>query len=227
VSVNVHRKIVLDTETTGLDSKNGDRVVEIGCVEIYNFVPTGRTFHTYINPQREVHPEASAVTGLTYAFLKDFPLFEQIAEDFLDFIAEDQLVIHNASFDIRFLNAELARLDKPPLRTDRVIDTLSLARRLFPGAPASLDALCRRFNVDSSQRTLHGALLDCTLLAEVYLYLMGGKQAGLALESSNQQKVAGTAFVKKYPHRVFAPTQEEIVAHKAFCAGMKESLWNL
>jgi DNA polymerase-3 subunit epsilon len=222
----MHRKIVLDTETTGLDSKNGDRIVEIGCVEIYNFVPTGKTFHTYINPQREVHPEASAVTGLTYAFLKDFPLFGQIADDFLDFIAKDPLVIHNASFDIKFLNAELARLNRPPLEMDRVIDTLSLARRLFPGAPASLDALCKRFNVDNSRRTLHGSLMDCTLLAEVYLHLMGGKQADFSLENSSQRKIADTSLVKKYPHRIFAPSQEEITAHKAFCKSIKEPLWN-
>ncbi|MDR1267832.1 MAG: DNA polymerase III subunit epsilon [Holosporales bacterium] len=221
----MRREIVLDTETTGLDPKNGDRVVEIGCVELSNFVPTGKTFHSYVNPQRAMHPDATAISGLTEEFLKDFPLFEEVAADFLAFIGEAPLVIHNAPFDIKFLNAELKRLDLPLLAMERAVDTLPLARRLFPGAPASLDALCRRFNVDNSRRTLHGALLDCELLAEVYVHLMGGKQARLTLEQNPEQVRVGTTKTKDYPLRTFAPSQEERAAHEAFCLGIKNPLW--
>lgn len=221
----MHRKIVLDTETTGLNPENGDRIIEIGCVEIYNFVPTGKTFHAYINPQRDVHPDATAITGLTYDFLKDFPLFEHIAADFLNFIGTSPLVIHNAAFDMKFLNAELARLGRPALSMSRTIDTLPMARRLFPGAPASLDALCRRFGVDNAKRTQHGALLDSTLLAEVYLHLMGGKQAGLALEVLSEREKIHIHSSKQYPVRVFAPLPEELRAHEVFCLQLKEPLW--
>jgi DNA polymerase-3 subunit epsilon len=226
VSLNIHRKIILDTETTGLDPTKGDRIVEIGCVEIYNFVPTGKTFHTYINPLCEVSPDATAITGLTYDFLKDFPLFEQIVAGFLDFIGTSSLVIHNAPFDMKFINAELKRLDLPELEMTRTIDTLPLARRLFPGAPASLDALCRRFGVDNSKRALHGALLDCTLLADVYLHLIGGRQAGLALEGPSEQKIVSAAPLKQYPVRVFAPSSKELRAHETFCQQLKEPLWS-
>ena len=175
------REIVLDTETTGLDASNGDRVIEIGCIELVNRFPTGREFHVYINPERDVPAEAEAVHGLSTAFLSDKPLFAAIADEFLAFIDTDPLVIHNAGFDVAFLNAELARLGRQPIVMDRVVDTLMLARRKNPAGPNNLDALCRRFGVDSSKRVKHGALLDSLLLSEVYLELIGARQASLVL----------------------------------------------
>jgi DNA polymerase III subunit epsilon len=183
------REIVLDTETTGLDALRGDRLIEIGCVEIVNRIPTGREFHRYINPQRDVDAGAVAVHGLTRDFLRDKPLFAEIVEEFLDFIADAPLVMHNANFDIGFLNAELDRLGKPALRPDRIVDTLALARRRNPAGPNSLDALCKRFGVDNSDRTKHGALIDSLLLAGVYVELLGERQATLGLSS---QTVAET-----------------------------------
>jgi DNA polymerase-3 subunit epsilon len=186
------REIVLDTETTGLDPK-GDRLIEIGCVELLNRIPTGREFHRYVNPEREVPPEAVAVHGLSAAFLKDKPLFASVAEDFVDFIGEDGLVIHNAAFDIGFLNAELARLERPAITMDRVTCTLQLARRRHPAGPNSLDALCKRYGIDNTQRTKHGALVDSLLLAEVYVELLGVRQAalGLAMEETGLRPEAG------------------------------------
>jgi DNA polymerase-3 subunit epsilon len=175
------REIVLDTETTGLKPLEGDRVVEIGCVELINHIPTGQHWHVYINPQRDMPPEAFAVHGLSEEFLADKPVFSAIAGEFAEFVGEAGLVIHNAAFDLGFLNAELARLEHPPIDQTRVIDTLALARRRHPAGPNSLDALCRRYGIDNSARTLHGALLDAELLAEVYLELMGGRQTGLDL----------------------------------------------
>jgi DNA polymerase-3 subunit epsilon len=175
------REIVLDTETTGLDPADGHRIVEIGAIELLNFLPTGRTFHVYINPQRDMPAEALAVHGLDTAFLADKPVFAAIADDFAAFIDGARLVIHNAAFDIRFLNAELSRTGHASLRLQDAIDTLMVARQRFPGSPASLDALCRRFGVDTSVRVKHGALLDCELLAEVYLELVGGRQPDFAL----------------------------------------------
>jgi DNA polymerase-3 subunit epsilon len=171
------REIVLDTETTGLDPKSGDRLIEIGCVELLNRIPTGREFHRYINPERDVPAEVVAVHGLSGAFLQDKPLFADVAEAFLDFIAADALVIHNAGFDVGFLNAELARLARPQITMDRVTCTLQLARRRHPAGPNSLDALCKRYGIDNSQRTKHGALMDSVLLAEVYIELLGARQA--------------------------------------------------
>ena len=179
------REIVLDTETTGLDPVAGDRIVEIGAVELWNHLPTGKTFHKYVNPERNMPEEAKAVHGLTEEFLKDKPVFSQIADDFLTFIKGSKLVIHNASFDMKFINAELALAKKKELPSDIAIDTLGLARKRFPGSPASLDALCRRFNIDNSARTLHGALLDSEILAEVYLELIGGRQPGFGLADAN------------------------------------------
>ena len=170
------REIVLDTETTGLDPRNGDRVVEIGCVELVNHVATGETYHCYINPERDMPEEALAVHGLSEEFLRGHPIFAELADEFLEFIDEAPLVIHNAEFDMKFINAELDRLDRQPLPMSRSIDTLALARRKFPGAAASLDALCRRFDINLAERTQHGALLDARLLAEVYLELSGAKQ---------------------------------------------------
>ena len=175
------REIVMDTETTGLDPLNGDRIVEIGGVELINHLPTGRTYHQYINPERPMPREAFEVHGLGDDFLRDKPVFARIVDEFLDFIGDAKLVIHNASFDMGFLNAELTRVGRPLLPDHQAIDTLDIARRKFPGAQASLDALCKRFGVDNSAREKHGALLDSEILAEVYLELVGGRQQGFAL----------------------------------------------
>lgn len=197
------REIVLDTETTGLDPLQGDRIVEIGAVELINHVPSGQTFHVYINPERDIPAEAQAVHGLSAAFLKDKPVFSRIADDFLAFIADSVIIIHNASFDTGFLNAELAYLNKEPLRPERVIDTLKLARQKHPMGPNSLDALCRRYGVDNSKRTKHGALLDSELLADVYIELIGGRQTALSLASTEAKTVVrfqNTSTVAVRPH---------------------------
>ena len=175
------REIVLDTETTGLDPLRGDRLVEIGCVEIFNRMPTGQTFHRHINPQRDMPAEAFAVHGLSSEFLADKPLFDEVVEDFLEFIADAPLVIHNASFDIGFINAELDRIKRPAIPRDRLVDTLLLARRKHPGVSNRLDDLCSRYAIDNSRRTKHGALLDAELLAEVYIDLIGARQSQLIL----------------------------------------------
>jgi DNA polymerase-3 subunit epsilon len=175
------REIVLDTETTGVDAAKGDRVIEIGCVELINHVPSGRSYHTYLNPERAVSEGAFNVHGLSDAFLADKPKFAEIADDFTAFIEDARLVIHNAAFDVGFLNSEFARIGLGPLAGARVLDTLSMARRKHPGASNSLDALCQRYGIDNSRRTRHGALLDAEILAEVYIELIGGKQAHLGL----------------------------------------------
>ncbi|MFN3294326.1 MAG: DNA polymerase III subunit epsilon, partial [Gemmobacter sp.] len=175
------REIVLDTETTGLEPAEGHRIVEIGAVELYNHMPTGRVYHQYINPQRDMPPEAFAVHGLSEEFLRGHPVFAAIGQAFLDFVGDARLVIHNAAFDIKFLNFELGRIGLAPFEWDRVTDTLALARQRFPGSPASLDALCRRFGVDNSAREKHGALLDSEILADVSLELIGGRQPDLVL----------------------------------------------
>ena len=198
------REIILDTETTGLSPAGGDRVVEIACVELLNCVPTGNNFHRYINPERSMPEEAFAVHGLSEEFLKNQPVFAEIAADFLAFIGESRLVIHNADFDMNFLNHELGLLGKKPLSVP-VEDTLKLARRRFPGAPASLDALCRRFEIDLSRRDKHGALVDCELLAAVYLELTGGRQVGFEFAGANRrgQEGAGIARIARAarPHQ--------------------------
>ncbi len=221
---------VLDTETTGLDPASGDRVVEIGCVELDNLVPTGRVFQAYINPEREVPAGAFAVHGLSTEFLKSKPVFAEVVEAFLAFIGEAALVMHNAEFDRGFLNAELARIDRPPLPIDRVVDTLRIARTRYPGAPASLDALCRRFGIDTAERSLHGALLDAQLLAEVYLQLRGGRQPGLALGASRRADApeAAIAPAETRPPRAprpHAPSEKEAAAHAAFLESLKNPLW--
>jgi len=182
------REIVLDTETTGLSPQDGHRIVEIGAVELHNHMPTGRKFHEYINPERSMPPEAFAVHGLDEAFLADKPVFAAVADKFIGFVGEARLVIHNAAFDMAFINAELIRLQLPHLPTERAIDTLAIARNRFPGAQASLDALCRRFGIDNSARTLHGALLDAEILAEVYLELIGGRQPDFGLGSGQDRR---------------------------------------
>ena len=179
------REIVLDTETTGFDPEKGDRIVEIGCVELLNHMPTGRTFHEYINPERSMPQEAFEVHGLGDDFLRNKPVFKAVGQKFVDFIGDAKLVIHNASFDMKFLNAELDWMGLQKLPMDQSIDTLAIARKKFPGSPSSLDALCRRFNIDNAARTLHGALLDSEILAEVYLELIGGRQPGLVLDTAS------------------------------------------
>jgi DNA polymerase-3 subunit epsilon len=190
------REIIFDTETTGLDNRE-DRLIEIGCIELDNRFPTGRTFHKYINPQgRSVHPDAQEVHGISNADLEGKPIFSEILQEFLDFIDGAKLVAHNASFDIGFINAEFARLDVPPVDPGLVIDTLALARRKHPMGPNSLDALCRRYGIDNSRRTKHGALLDSELLAEVYIELIGGKQAALVLDSASSSTGNGRNAVE-------------------------------
>lgn len=181
------REIVFDTETTGFDAENGDRIVEIGCVEIFNQIPTGKTWHTYLNPERDMPDSAFQVHGLSEEFLSDKPLFGDVVDGFLEFIGDADLVAHNASFDMGFINAEMAAVSIKPIPGSRVIDTLAIAKQKNPAGPNSLDALCRRFGIDNSGRTLHGALLDAELLAEVYLELRGGRQAGLGLESAKRE----------------------------------------
>ncbi|MEM9044139.1 MAG: DNA polymerase III subunit epsilon [Pseudomonadota bacterium] len=225
------REIVMDTETTGLDPADGHRIVEIGAVELLNHLPTGRVYHQYINPERSMPKEAFDVHGLGDDFLRDKPLFADIIEDFLNFIGDDgQLVIHNAAFDMRMINAEMEWASRPTLPMSRSTDTLLIARQKFPGAQASLDALCRRFNIDNSVREKHGALLDSELLAEVYLELMGGRQQGLTLENHRSTQAetgptqAGQAQQRPnpLPSRL---TDQEREAHANLLAEMKEPLW--
>lgn len=221
------REVVLDTETTGLDPTSGHRVVEIGCVELANHVPTGREFQRYINPEREIPPDSFEIHGLSTEFLKSKPLFAEVVDDFLVFIGDAPLVIHNAEFDLGFLDAELRRLGRDAIPRAGVVDTVQLARRNRPGAPANLDALCRRFAIDTSARDRHGALLDAQLLAEVYLQLRGGRQPGLALAAGASETVAARAAapVPPRPPRPHAPSQSEIDAHRAFVDGLTDPIW--
>jgi DNA polymerase-3 subunit epsilon len=231
------REIVIDTETTGLEPGEGHRLVEIGALELVNHVPTGRIFHSYLNPERDMPDDARLVHGLTAAFLGEQPRFAEVVEDFLAFLDPDgadgaepaQLVIHNSAFDVAFLNYELARLGLSRLDLGRrVVDTLQLARQRFPGAPASLDALCRRFNVDATARIRHGALLDAELLAEVYLALIGGRQPDLGLVVAGAERVA-ILIRERVPRapRPHAPTPEELAAHQAFLTLIKDPIWLL
>ncbi|WP_072397512.1 DNA polymerase III subunit epsilon [Hyphomicrobium sp. CS1GBMeth3] len=217
------REIVFDTETTGLDPRRGDRLIEIGCIEIVNRIPTGREFHRYINPERDVPAEAEAVHGLSTQFLLDKPLFADVAQEFLDFIAGDTLVAHNAVFDIGFLNAELERWGHPTtISMSRVVDTLQLARRKHPAGPNSLDALCKRYGIDNSKRIKHGALMDSLLLADVYVELLGERQASLVLggeraSAARDATVGATALRGPRPVPLAARlTDEMIAAHRAF-----------
>lgn len=225
------REIVLDTETTGLEPAEGHRIVEIGAVELFNHVPTGRTFHHYINPLRPMPKEAFEVHGLGDDFLRDKPVFKAVGQAFLDFIEDATLVIHNAAFDMKFLNAELAWAGLPLLAADRAVDTLLIARKRFPGSPASLDALCRRFGVDTSLREHHGALLDSRILAEVYLELVGGRQPDLVLSGPAGERPGAVTVVDWRPgprQRPLLPriTQTEAAAHAAFVANLGEAaLW--
>lgn len=227
------REIVLDTESTGLSAAQGHRIVEIGCVELVNHMPTGEVFHTYVNPERDMPEEAYNVHKLSAAFLSDKPLFEEIADALIGFLADTPLIIHNAEFDLSFLNNEFNLVHRPALDASRAIDTLKLARRKFPGMPNSLDALCRRFNVDNSSRTAHGALLDSELLAEVYLELIGGRQPGLSFAGMKSAKSAESSAVEANEMRAQRPkplgkrlSAEEEQAHTEFIATLGEgTLW--
>ena len=221
------REIILDTETTGLDPASGHRIVEIGCVEAQHHIPTGETYHVYINPERDMPEEAFNVHGLSEEFLSDKPVFAEVVADFLAFIGDAKLVIHNASFDMKFINAELKTLGFPVLPMERSVDTVALARRTFPGAQASLDALCRRFEIDLSRREKHGALLDAELLAEVYLQLRGGRQPDLALAGGPAKSDAGPAPVQRQarPARAHAPSPEELAAHAVLVESLNDPIW--
>jgi len=220
------REIILDTETTGLDPANGHRVVEIACLELVNHIPTGRSYHTYLNPERDMPPDAFAVHGLSSEFLSDKPRFGDICDAMLQFVEDAPLVIHNAEFDMKFLNAELQKVERPPLAGGRAVDTLQIARQKFPGAPASLDALCRRFAIDNTARDKHGALLDAELLADVYLELIGGRQAGLELTTARVAVSVGGGTRLQRPPRPHAPSPGEAAAHAALVAQLKNPIWS-
>ncbi|MEO3427835.1 DNA polymerase III subunit epsilon [Pelagibius sp. CAU 1746] len=220
------REIVLDTETTGLDPAAGHRIVEIAGLELLHHIPTGRTYREYINPERDMPEEAERIHGLSEDFLKDKPVFSEVAQSFLDFIGDAKLVIHNASFDMKFLNAELRDAGHERLSMERAIDTVALARERFPGAQVNLDALCRRFEIDNSARTFHGALLDCELLAEVYLELRGGRQPGLVLESQRKTVRAAAPVNREVrPPRPHAASPGEKAAHEAMLEKLSDPLW--
>jgi len=224
------REIIFDTETTGLDPRSGDRMVEIGCIEMVNRVATGQVFHAYFNPERDMPIEAERVHGLSAAFLSDKPLFRDRAGELLDFLADAPLVAHNAQFDFGFLNAELKVCGHQVIGDDRMIDTLAIARRRHPGAKHTLDALCSRYGVDRSQRVLHGALLDAELLAQVYVELTGGRQIGLELAAEDGEQVVRTTVfrprtgVYREP-RPHAPSTEELARHAQFLESLSEPLW--
>jgi DNA polymerase-3 subunit epsilon len=219
------REIALDTETTGLSALDGDRIIEIGCVELVDKKRTGVTFHTYVNPQREVSRGATEVSGLTYEFLKQHETFDRIYQKFLDFVGHDRLVIHNAQFDMAFINAELATVAVAPLEHSRVVDTLTMAREKYPGSPSSLDALCRRFSIDLTARSKHGALIDAVLLAEVYVSMsVEVLQNGifrLAEVASCQIVATNRAFA----HREYCPSDDELAVHEALLARIRKPIW--
>ena len=234
------REIVLDTETTGLSWRDGHRIVEIGALELMHHLPSGKRLHLYINPERDIDEGAAAVHGLTNAFLCDKPLFAEIVDEFLTFIGDAPLVIHNASFDLGFINAELDRIQHPLLPMERAIDTLVIARKKFPGAQANLDALCRRFEIDNGHRDLHGALVDADLLASVYVELLGGRQPGLSLGADSKTDIPLAAITADSaspmlqidrdhkpvrPIRPHAPSAEEQAAHDAFLAKLNDPIW--
>lgn len=223
------RALVLDTETTGLDPVTGDRVLEVAAVELVNLVPTGQTFHVVIDPERDVPEEASRIHGFTREMLIGKPKFAEILPALLEFLGDDPVVAHNASFDFNFLDHEFKRVGKPPIPRSRMVDTLMLAKKRFPGLPNSLDALCRRYGIDNSMRTSHNALLDVQLLAQVYLELMGGKQPGFELATARMAKTTGPVLLEAEPvHRTprpIVPTEAELATHAAFVAKLKEPIW--
>lgn len=226
MSKSQNREITLDTETTGLNPMEGHRVVEIGCVELINRVRTGRTFHVYLNPGMEMPLEAYNIHGLSTQFLSDKPSFRDVAKGFLGFVEDSVLVIHNAPFDVRFLNKELADIGMPKLAQDRVLDTLQMARKKYPGAQATLDALCRRYNIDLSKRTKHGALLDADLLVDVYVELTGGVQDTMLLEKTKTILKENASVQSTYPRRpATAATEEEMQEHQKFLKSIKKPVW--
>jgi DNA polymerase-3 subunit epsilon len=221
------REIVLDTETTGLDPNKGHRVVEIGCVEVVNYVATGKKFHAYLNPERFMPEDARHIHGLSDEFLADKPVFSSIASEFVNFIADSNLIIHNAGFDMKFVNFELGRAGYQIIPAERAIDTVALARRTLPGSPVSLDALCRRYGIDNGSRDYHGALLDAQLLAEVYLELRGGRQPDLVMAPVPEATTTnpnGVTRMYRAP-RTYKPTADELAAHTAFIGTIKNALW--
>lgn len=223
------REIIFDTETTGLSPKNGDRIIEIGCVELVNRARTNNTFHCFINPKRPVHPDAIKVHGIIDAFLQDKPVFAEIAPKFVEFIGDAKLVAHNAQFDMSFVNHEFSLLNIPAVHNLRVIDSLTIARKKFPGAPASLDALCKRFNISLSTRNKHGALIDAELLVNVYLNLLDHVQANFFVNANDSEQRMAAEQVKKdfRQARIFASYQEGVAGHKSFLAtNIPNSLWN-
>lgn len=220
------REIVLDTETTGFRFNDGDRIVEIGCVELVNHVATGNSYHQYINPERLMPAEAFKVHGLSDEFLSGFPIMAEVIDQFVSFIgSEAPLIIHNAEFDIGFINSEFKRLDKPIIPISRAIDTVKLAKEKFPGSPASLDALCRRFSIDNTGRTFHGAILDAQLLSEVYLELIGGRQPDFELDSEENVEKITTNGVIPRKLRVFNLPEPERSAHIEFLKKIKDPIW--
>ncbi len=221
------REIVLDTETTGLEPSAGHRIVEIGCVELHNSFPTGRSWHRYMNPERDVPQEAYNVHGLSREFLAGHTVFAELADEFLEFVADGRLVIHNARFDMAFINAELERVGRPPIEFDRVVDTLFIARQRHPGAGNSLDDLCRRYGIDNGRRTVHGALLDAEILAEVYIELTGGRQAALSLVEDAPVMLTEAARPAERPQPLPPRLNDaDIAAHRAFVATLgQSSLW--
>lgn len=221
------RAVLFDTETTGLDPLAGDRVIEVAALELERDLPTGRSFHAFIDPERDIPEEATRVHGMTRADLRGKPRFAEIADAMLAFLGDDPLIAHNAPFDFGFLDAELARLRRPALERGRMVDTLAMAKARFPGMPNSLDALCRRFGIDLSERTSHNALLDCRLLAEVYVELTGGRQRGLSLASDAQASLPAVSYQLSGARtpRLVQPTAAELDAHAAFVAGLKDPVW--
>lgn len=223
------REVVFDTETTGFDPFSGDRLVEIGCVVVDDYLPTGEVYHVYINPERDMPTAAENVHGLTEEFLSDKPTFSEVVADFRDFCGDMNLVAHNAEFDMKFINWEMENLGFKPYPMSRSIDTLAIARRKFPGANNTLDALCKRFSIDNSNRVKHGALLDAELLADVYLELMGGRQTGLGLMAEEKKKAAATEAVEVVRNfrepRPHAASEEELARHKEFISKIENNLW--
>jgi DNA polymerase-3 subunit epsilon len=219
------REIALDTETTGFDPDKGHRIVEIGCVEMFDRMRTGRVFQAYLNPERDMPEDAFKVHGISSEFLADKPFFAEVADDFLAFIGDAPLVIHNAAFDMKFINAELKNVGLDIIPLERATDTVLIARKKFPGSPASLDALCKRFAVDLSGRTKHGALLDSELLCEVYLELMGGRQESMKLKAEREMMLVASADNMLMPLREFLPSEQELEAHGEFLKKIKSPLW--
>ena len=224
------REVVLDTETTGLDYKNGHKIIEIGCVEVFNLIPTGNFFHYYLNPERDILYSATKIHGLTRKFLSDKPIFKHIVDELLLFLGDSPLVIHNADFDIGFINTELTHINKKNITKNKIIDTIILARRKYPGLSVSLDSLCKRLNISLEERSLHGALLDAQLLAKVYLELRGGAQNKISFNdhkpSEKQDKHEDKKSCVTRPERVFTNSSQEIDSHKEFLKKIKEPLWN-